>query len=329
MTTVSSTPTATEEPSLSSRIALKVNPIFRKGILVATNNSVVRKTVRKYGMRLGASRFVAGETLDECITVLKGLNAKGLRVNTTILGEGVNDVATASQVTDAYAEVLSRLVSEAIDGNVALKLTHLGLDLGEEIAYGNIERLVKQAADLGAFIRIDMEESARVDDTLRIYKRLREAGYDNVGTVLQAYLYRTQQDLTDLLPYSPNLRLVKGAYLEPDSIAYPKKADVDANYLRLADRMLDAGGFTAIATHDERIINHVIAKTTNDATSRDRFEFQMLYGIRTQYQLDLAARGYRVLVATPYGPDWYYYLMRRLAERPANVLFFAKNMVRR
>ena len=329
MTAMSSTPTTTEAPSLSSRIALTLNPVFRKGILVATNNSVVRKTVRKHGMKLGASRFVAGETLDECITVLRGLNAKGLRVNTTILGEGVNDAATASLVTDNYAEVLSRLVSEKINGNVALKLTHLGLDLGEEIAYENIKRLVKLAADLGAFIRIDMEESARVDSTLRLYKRLREAGYSNVGTVLQAYLYRTQQDLTDLLPYNPNLRLVKGAYLEPDSIAYPKKSDVDANYLRLADRMLDAGGFTAIATHDERIINHVIDKTTTDGTARDLFEFQMLYGIRTQYQLDLAARGYRVLIATPYGPDWYYYLMRRLAERPANVLFFAKNMVRR
>jgi proline dehydrogenase len=328
MTATASSP-STATPSVSSRIALTLNPVFRKGILVATNNGVVRSTVRKHGMKLGASRFVAGETLDQCITVLRGLNAKGLRVNTTILGEGVKDAATASLVTDNYAEVLSRLVSEEINGNVALKLTHLGLDLDEELAYGNIERLVKHAADLGTFIRIDMEESARVDVTLRLYKRLRDAGYSNVGTVLQAYLYRTQQDLTDLLPYAPNLRLVKGAYLEPDTIAYAKKSDVDDNYLRLADRMLDAGNFTAIATHDERIINHVIDKTTKEGTARDRFEFQMLYGIRTQYQLDLVAKGYRVLIATPYGPDWYYYLMRRLAERPANVLFFAKNMVRR
>lgn len=317
------------EQSIGSKVALTLNPIFRKGILVATNNSVIRKSVRKHGMKLGASRFVAGETLDECIAVLRGLNAKGLRVNTTILGEGVKDEATASAVTDSYAEVLSRLVSDEINGNVALKLTHLGLDLGEEIAYVNIERLVKHAADLGTFVRIDMEESARVDVTLRLYKRLREAGYSNVGTVLQAYLYRTQQDLTDLLPYNPNLRLVKGAYLEPDSVAYPKKSDVDDNYLRLADRMIDAGGFTAIATHDERIISHAKERTARNAISRDLYEFQLLYGIRTQLQLDLAAEGYRVLIATPYGPDWYYYLMRRLAERPANVLFFAKNMIRR
>lgn len=320
---------ASDTPSLSSRVALRLNPVFRKGILVATHNGVIRRGVRKYGMRLGASRFVAGETLDECIAVLQGLNAKGLRVNTTILGEGVRDEATAAAVADSYVAVLDRMATARINGNVALKLTHLGLDLGEEIAYANIERLVRHAATLNAFIRIDMEESARVDVTLRIYKRLREAGHDNVGTVLQAYLYRTEADLSDLLPYSPNLRLVKGAYLEPDSIAYPKKTDVDDAYLRLADRMLDAGNFTAIATHDERIINHVKDYAARANIARDRFEFQLLYGIRTQLQLDLVAEGYRVLIATPYGPDWYYYLMRRLAERPANVLFFAKNTIRR
>lgn len=320
---------ASDRASLSSRVAVRLNPLFRKGILVATNNSLVRRGVRKYGMRLGASRFVAGETLDECLSVLQGLNAKGLRVNTTILGEGVKDEATAAAVTASYVTVLDRMAATQINGNVALKLTHLGLDLGEEIAYANIERLVTHAQALNAFIRIDMEESARVDVTLRIYKRLRDAGHDNVGTVLQAYLYRTENDLSDLLPYAPNLRLVKGAYLEPESIAYPRKTDVDEAYLRLADRMLDAGNFTAIATHDERIIAHVKERAARLQIPRDRFEFQLLYGIRTQLQLDLVAEGYRVLIATPYGPDWYYYLMRRLAERPANVLFFAKNMIRR
>jgi proline dehydrogenase len=279
-------------------------------------------------MRLGAARFVAGETLDQAIPVLKGLNAKGLRVNTTILGEGVRDESTANAVVEAYVEVLTQLSANRIDGNVALKLTHLGLDIGEEVAYRNVERLVAHAASLDQFIRIDMEESARVDATLRIYRRLREAGHDNVGTVLQAYLYRTEEDLSDLLPLQPNLRLVKGAYLEPASVAYPKKIDVDANYVKLADWMLASGNFTAIATHDERIIDHVIEVAKRDGIGTDRFEFQMLFGIRSQYQLDLVRRGYRVLVATPYGPDWYYYLMRRLAERPANILFFAKNLIR-
>jgi proline dehydrogenase len=309
--------------------SLSLNPVFRKGILVATHNRVVAQTVRRHGMRLGASRFVAGETLDECVRALRALNDKGFRTNTTILGEGVNDKETAQAVVNDYAEVLDRIAAEGLTANVALKLTHLGLDLGEDIAFENVERLVAHAAKHDNFIRIDMEESARIDATLRIYRRLREAGHENVGTVLQSYLFRTDQDLTDLLPLKPNLRLVKGAYLEPESVAFAKKADVDANYINLAKRMLDNIGFTAIATHDERIIDHVIDYTNRNNIPRDRFEFQMLYGIRPQLQLDLVRRGYRVLIATPYGPDWYFYLMRRLAERPANLMFFAQNLVRR
>jgi proline dehydrogenase len=232
-------------------------------------------------------------------------------------------------VVTQYKQVLDRLTSEKLNANVALKLTHLGLDLGEEVAYRNIETLVKHAASLGTFIRIDMEESARVDVTLRIYRRLREAGNDNVGTVLQSYLYRTADDLAGLIPLKPNLRLVKGAYLEPPDIAYPKKTDVDANYIALAERMLQDCSFTAIATHDEAIIEHVIDFANRHKIGKDVFEFQMLYGIRPQLQRSLAGRGYKVLVATPFGPEWYFYLMRRLAERPANILFFAKNLIRR
>lgn len=313
----------------SWRQRLPINPVFRKLILTATHNRVVARGVRKYGMRLGAGRFVAGETLDEAIAVLRRLNEQGFRANTTLLGEGVKDEATAAAVVAEYLTVLDRIAQEKLTCYVALKLTHLGLDLGEEVAYRNVERLVTHAAGLGNFIRIDMEESARVDPTLRIYKRLRAAGHDNVGTVLQSYLYRTPQDLADLLPLKPNLRLVKGAYLEPASIAYPNKADVDRAYVELAERMLLEGGFTAIATHDDRIIEHVIGFTERNGIGKDCFEFQMLYGIRTQFQRSLVARGYRVLVATPYGPEWYFYLMRRLAERPANVLFFAKNLIKR
>lgn len=320
-----------ESPGLETteRKLPSASPFFRKAILKATHNHVIAKGVRRYGMRLGAGRFVAGETLDEAIEVLRGLNAHGLRANTTLLGEGVRDETTAAGVVAEYTTVLSRIAQEKLTVNVALKLTHLGLDLGEEIAYKNVESLVIHAASLNNFIRIDMEESARVDATLRIYTRLRAAGHDNVGTVLQSYLYRTPEDLAGLLPLHPNLRLVKGAYLESPEIAYPKKEDVDRAYLVLAERMLTEGAFTAIATHDDRIIDHVIAFTEQNEIGRDRFEFQMLYGIRAQYQRELVARGYRVLVATPFGPEWYYYLMRRLAERPANVLFFAKNVIRR
>jgi proline dehydrogenase len=314
---------------IPSRTATALDAAFRGGILISANNAFVTRLVQRYGRRLGASRFVAGETLDQCMPVFRRLNAQGLRVNTSILGEDVRDESTASAITDAYVDVIDRLVIEGVDGNVAVKLTHLGLNLGETVAYQNVARLAAHAGILNTFLRIDMEESARVDATLRIYRQLREAGHDNVGTVLQASLYRTEDDLTDLLPLRPNLRLVKGAYLEPDTVAYPKKTDVDANYRRLAERMLAGEGFAAIATHDERLIAHVIDVAQRGSVPRDRFEFQMLYGIRPQLQLDLVAQGYRVLVATPYGPDWYPYLMRRLAERPANLLFFARNILRR
>jgi proline dehydrogenase len=285
----------------------------------------VQRLVRTHGMRLGTGRFVAGETLDECIAVLRRLDDAGLHANTTLLGEGVLEPAHTEAVVAAYREVIERLASEELRANVALKLTHLGLEIDEELAYENLTRLL----ELGSFVRIDMEQSQFVDPTLRIYRRLREGGFDNVGTVLQAYLYRTPGDLESLLPLAPNLRLVKGAYLEAPEIAYPKKSDVDAAYVRLLETMLRAGGYTAIATHDEAIIEHAIRFADEHAVPHDTFEFQMLYGVRPQLQLDLAARGYKVLVATPYGPEWYPYLMRRLGERPANVLFLLRNLARR
>ncbi len=285
--------------------------------------------VHRYGMRLGAARFVAGEDLDQCVAALRGLNARGLKANTSLLGEGVRDEAVIRSVVEQYVGILDRITRERLNCNVALKLTHLGLDLGVDVAYRNVRQIIRHAARVGNFIRIDMEESGRVDATLEIYRRLRSDGLDNVGTVLQSYLYRSEKDLAGLLPLRPNLRIVKGAYLEPPSLAYPKKADVDRNYLRLAERMLTEGGYTAIATHDERIIAHVIEFTGRHGIGRDRFEFQMLYGVRPQLQLDLVGQGYRVLVATPFGRDWYPFFMRRLAERPANVFFILRNLLRR
>jgi len=288
----------------------------------------VRSFVGKHGMRLGAARFVAGETLDECVTVLRRLNDQGLHANTTILGEDVADAEEARVVATEYEDVLQRLHDEKLRANVALKLTHLGLDVGEDVAYENVRRLVVKAQELGNFIRIDMEYSGVVDQTLGIYRRLREGGLDNVGTVLQSYLYRTEDDLESLLPLEPNLRFVKGAYLEPPEAAYPEKSDVDAAYVRLIERSLRGPGYTAIATHDERLIEHAIAFAEREGIARGRFEFQMLYGVRPKLQLDLAGRGFKVLVATPFGPEWFPYLMRRLAERPANTFFFLRNLVR-
>jgi proline dehydrogenase len=301
---------------------------LRSLILAAADSPRLQRFVQRYGFRLGAARFVAGESLDAAVPVLRRLNVQGLRTNTTLLGEGVRDEAETQAVVDAYREVLDRIHAEGLRTNVALKLTHLGLSIDEELAQGNLADLVEHAARRGNFVRIDMEESRHVDATLRIYRRLRESGHENVGAVLQAYLFRTEADLAALLPLRPNLRLVKGAYLEPPEIAYPRKRDVDAAYVRLLETSLAAGGFTAVATHDEMLIEHTIAFARERDIPRERFQFQMLYGIASGLQLDLVRRGFDVLVATPYGPEWYRYLMRRLAERPANLLFLLRNLVR-
>ena len=294
--------------------------MLRRTILAAADSPRIQRFVHRYGMRLGAARFVAGETLDEAVITLRRLNEQGLRTNTTLLGESVSDPGEAGSVVGVYEEVLRRIAAERLQTNVALKLSHLGVLIDEELAYGNLKRLVAEAAGLGNFIRIDMEDSPLVDVTLRIFRRLREAGHENVGTVLQAYLYRSEADLEALLPLQPNLRIVKGAYREPADVAYPKKADVDAAFRRLVERSVAEGGSTAVATHDERLIDHALSL----GAGPDRLELQMLYGVRTQLQLDLVRRGERVLCAAPYGPDWYPYLMRRLAERPANLLFFLR-----
>lgn len=309
-------------------MAIDLNPYFRKLILVATHNSLVAKIVNSYGMRLGAARFVAGESFDECVPKLKQLNREGFKCNTTILGEAITDRDLANQVTDDYIAILDRIERDKIACNLAVKLTQMGLNIDEELAYANIERLVRHARGKGNFVRIDMEDSPLVDVTLRIYKRLREAGYDNVGTVLQSYLYRTEKDYQSLIPYRPNLRIVKGAYLEPPTVAFPQKSDVDAQYLILTKEMLANNVYTGIATHDTRIIDAVIDYAKRNGIGRDKFEFQMLFGIATNLQKELVAQGYTVLIATPHGPQWYFYLMRRLAERPANVLFFLKNLLK-
>jgi proline dehydrogenase len=301
---------------------------LRSIILAAADSPRLQRVVQKYGFRLGAARFVAGETLDDAVPVLRRLNESGLLTNTTLLGEGVRDEAETRVVVGAYREVLDRIHAEGLRTNLAVKLTHLGLSIDEELARGNLAELVEHAAQRGNFVRIDMEESRHVDATLRIYRALREAAHENVGTVLQSYLFRSEDDLAALLPLAPNLRLVKGAYLEPAEVAYPRKADVDAAYVRLLEASLAGEGFTAVATHDETLIEHAIAFTSECGIPKERFQFQMLYGVRPRLQLDLVGRGFGVLVATPYGPEWYRYLMRRLAERPANLLFLLRNLVR-
>jgi proline dehydrogenase len=310
-------------------VATSVSALPRAAILRAADSSQLQRYVQRYGMRLGAARFVAGETLDECVAVLRRLNGEGLATNTTLLGEAIPDRDGAASVTAEYERILDRLAIENLEANVAVKLTHLGLSFDEEAAYENAKSLVTRAGRLGNFIRLDMEQSRFVTPTLRIFERLRSTGHASVGAVLQSYLYRSPEDLERLLPLSPNLRIVKGAYLEPASIAHPQKRDVDAAYVRLVEQALQGGAYVAVATHDERIISHVQSFARREEIDGDRFEFQMLFGVRPALQRRIVAQGYKVLVATPFGPDWYPYLMRRLAERPANLSFFLRSLVRR
>jgi proline dehydrogenase len=302
--------------------------VLRRLVLAAADSPRMQRFVQRYGFRLGAARFVAGETLDDAVPVLRRLNESGLLTNTTLLGEGVRDEAETRAVVDAYRELLDRIQAEGLRTNVALKLTHLGLSIDEGLARRNVGELVEHAAGVGNFIRVDMEESQYVDATLRTYRSLRQNGHDNVGTVLQSYLFRSEDDLAALLPLAPNLRIVKGAYLEPPEVAYPRKGDVDAAYVSLLETSLSGEGFTAVATHDERLIEYAISFARERGIPNDRFQFQMLYGVRPRLQLDLVGRGFDVLVATPFGPEWYRYLMRRLAERPANLMFFVRNLLR-
>jgi len=308
-----------------------MNPttIARSILLGASRNRWLNRMAARYGMRIGGSRFVAGETLEQFIPIARGLNADGFTLAAAILGEGVTSEAETRVVVADYRTLLTSIASERLKATVALKLTHLGLAIDEALAAQNFRELVTFASTLGLFIRIDMEESWYVDPTLRIYRDLRNAALTNLGVVLQAYLYRTPGDLDDLLPLQPNLRLVKGAYLEAPEVAYPRKADVDLQYTRLIERALRGGCFCAIATHDEKAIRSALGfAAANGLRSGERFEFQMLYGVRPRLQRQVLAEGHPVRIAAPYGRTWFPYFMRRLAERPANLAFVLGSLLK-
>jgi proline dehydrogenase len=299
---------------------------LRAAILAAADSAFVRRLVTDYGMRLGAARFVAGQNAEQFLPVARAANAQGFSVAATILGEGVCDRAEATAVAGEYCRLLDAFAQERLDANVAFKLTHVGLGIDPELAFENASRIAATAQARGNTVRMDMEQSRYVDTTLSIYRRLRER-YAGVGLVLQSYLYRSRADLAALLPLAPNVRIVKGAYLEAADVAYPHKQDVDQNYLQLAELALSHDGYTAVATHDPKIIEDVIdLATRRGLPKRGRFEFQMLYGISTPLARRIRERGYRVRLSIPYGEYWFPYLMRRLAERPANLGFFLRNV---
>jgi proline dehydrogenase len=274
-----------------------------------------------------ARRFVAGEELDEAIAAARASNEEGLMASLDYLGENVLSEADARRARDAYLGIFDRLAQEKLDANVSLKLTQLGLDLSEERCQSLVETIVSRAAGYGNFVRIDMEGSAYTHRTMELVKRVR-ARSDAVGVVVQSYLYRSEQDLKDLLRIGCRIRLCKGAYQEPPEIAFPRKADVDANYIRLMQLLLASGIYHGIATHDPRMIAATIRFAAERGLAKNKFEFQMLYGIRTDLQHRLVRDGYRMRVYIPYGRDWFPYFMRRLAERPANLMFFVRNLFR-
>ncbi|HET6894692.1 MAG TPA: proline dehydrogenase family protein [Candidatus Baltobacteraceae bacterium] len=297
---------------------------LRAAILAAADNGLVRRAVGRYGFRLGAQRFVAGESAPEFLAVARQVNAQGFAVACGILGESVTSREEACAAADQYCDLLRTFAEQRIDANVAFKLTHVGLDIDPALALENARRIARTALETGNTMRLDMEQSRYVDPTLRIYRELRSE-YACAGAVLQSYLFRSMDDLRSLLPLAPNLRIVKGAYLEPATIAFADKRDVDKNYLTLVETALDADGYTAVATHDRRIIERVVDLVERcGIPKRGRFEFQMLYGISTPFAQELVRAGYRVRLAVPFGTYWFPYLMRRLAERPANLAFFVK-----
>lgn len=280
-------------------------------------------------MRLGASRFVAGETLDTAVAAIRRLNEKGLAASATLLGEYVSDESQVEQVVAEHEAIMRRLARERLDANIGFKLTNVGLSIGEALALKNADRLARLGEELSMRLRIDMEESFTVDPTLRIYRALLLGGRQDIEIALQSYLRRTEADLRALLPLHPKVRLVKGAYLEPPEVAFPDKQDVDTAYLRLLELSLGPKAYVCVATHDDRMIERALALARERAVPLTGFEFQMLYGIRSSRQVELARAGHRVLISVPFGPEWYPYLMRRLAERPANLLFFIANYFRR
>jgi proline dehydrogenase len=302
--------------------------MLRSLLLQLSESPRLARWVMKNGAsRRLAQRFVAGASLEEAVAAARELNRAGRLVSLDYLGESVADEGEARAAGETYAALFDRIAAEKVDANVSLKLTQLGLDLGEELCRELLERIIERAARNNNFVRIDMEGSAYTQRTVEVCKRAR-AKSPAVGTVLQSYLYRTEQDVRDLIGIGCRIRLCKGAYKEPADVAFPKKTDVDANYIKLMKILLPSGIYHGIATHDPAMLAATKEFAAANGIRADQFEFQMLYGIRTDLQERLVREGYRLRVYIPFGQDWFPYFMRRLAERPANLVFFLRNIFR-
>jgi proline dehydrogenase len=275
------------------------------------------------------TRFVAGETIDEAVAAIRELNAEGCTASFDHLNESVANPAEAEAEVREYLDILARIDETGIKSNVSIKLTQFGLELDPELAYKNARIVVADAARRGNFVRVDMEASSVTQQTIDIFKRLRaEFGLNDVGIVLQSYLRRTYDDAMDLLKLPARIRICKGAYNEPPEVAFPDKKDVDENYVRVMQLLLSSGIYHGIATHDPKMIAATIDFAARNGIGKESFEFQMLYGVRRDLQRQLAKDGYNMRVYVPYGKHWYPYFMRRLAERPANIWFVLKNLLK-
>jgi proline dehydrogenase len=302
--------------------------MLRASLLWLSAQPRVFRFVRRNGLaRRLASRFVAGETVDSAVAALRELNAAGLSASLDLLGESVQRAEEARRARDTYLETLDRIRAAGADAHVSVKLTQMGLDIDETLCVANLRAIVAGAH--GSFVRIDMEQSSYVERTLQLFTGTLHPEFGNaVGVVLQSYLRRTARDVDAMIALGARVRLCKGAYQEPPDVAFPAKRDVDANFVACMERLLERGHYPGIATHDQRIIAHAKAFTRAQGIPAARFEFQMLYGVRRDLQHALRREGYNLRVYVPFGTHWYPYLMRRLAERPANLAFIVGNVLK-
>jgi proline dehydrogenase len=304
--------------------------MLRSALLYLSGQKQIFKFVRNNRVAKSfANRFVAGETLDTALAAVARLNSRGITASLDLLGESVHNEAEARAAGQAYITMLDRIHERKADANVSVKLTAMGLDISEELCVAIMHKILQRARDYGSFVRIDMESSEYTQRTLDLFEqRLYPAYRENVGIVLQSYLYRTFADVQRANLLKARVRICKGAYMEPETVAYPDKKDVDANYVKCMHELMLKGNYPGIATHDEAIIRDAKAFAKANDIASNRYEFQMLYGVRRDLQDRLVREGHRMRVYVPFGTQWYPYLMRRLAERPANVAFLTGNVFR-
>jgi len=303
--------------------------MLRETLIFLSRNRTARTIVTHAPFASAAAhRFVAGETVDDGIRAARELNGQNLTVSLDCLGESVSSEAEARAAADVMMRVIDRIQAEQLKANISVKLTQMGQDIGDAFLRENLVRLLQHAAAADVFVRFDMESSGYVQRTIDFFRSLWEAGHRDIGIVLQSYMLRSEADVKLANGLGARVRLCKGAYVEPADVAYQAKADVDKNYIVLMKLLLEHGHLPGIATHDPRMIDATIHFAQEKGISPDRFEFQMLYGVRRDLQLSLAKNGYNVRVYLPFGEAWYPYLMRRMAERPANMFFIVKNVFR-